>query len=128
MEIVKYLTAIGASCSTSAMDWSARNGYLDIVQWLHFNRSEGCSHNAMDDAALRGHLDIVKWLHFNRSEGCSYIAMKDAVRNGHIAIVKYLYENGLFTDRDSLRCAIEYAKNQRDTEIEIYLESVLAIE
>ena len=155
LEIVKYLTAIGASCSTYAMDWAARNGHLDIVQWLHLNRSEGCTTEAMDWAANNGRLDVLKWLHFNRSEGCttramdwaaefghldivqwlhlnryegcSEYAMIDAVRNGHIAIVKYLYENSLVTDRDTLRYAMEYAKALCYTEIEIYLELALAL-
>ena len=44
------------------MDWAAGIGYLDIVQWSHFNRSEGCSSNAMAWASKKGHLDVVKWL------------------------------------------------------------------
>ena len=110
LEIVKYLTAIGASCSTSAMDWAARNGYLDIVQWLHFNRSEGCTTSAMDFAAEFGHIDIVQWLHFNRSEGCSANALRSAALNGHINVVKYLYENSLVTDCHSYISALELAK------------------
>ena len=156
LEIVKYLTAIDASCSiyamvfaaqcghldivqwlhfngtegcsTYAMDWAARRGHLDIVKWLHFNRSEGCTTRAMDWAAEFGYLDIVQWLHLNRSEGCSEYAMIDAARNGHIAIVKYLYENSLATDRDLLKYVIKYVKRTRFSEIEVYLESVLAID
>ena len=91
----KCLTALGGSCSTYAMDWAAEGGHLDIVQWLHFNRSEGCTTSAMDLAARNGHLDVVKWLHLNRYEGCPTFAM----RSKHIAIVRYLVENGLVTDR-----------------------------
>lgn len=34
-----------------AMDLAARHGHLDVVKWLHENRSEGCTTDAMDLAA-----------------------------------------------------------------------------
>ena len=57
---------MGANCSTLAMNRASANGHLDVVKWLHFNRSEGCTTYAIDFAAANGHLDIVKWLHQNR--------------------------------------------------------------
>ena len=39
-----------------------------VLQWLHEYRTEGCTEKAMDGAALEGHLEVVKWLHHNRSE------------------------------------------------------------
>ena len=53
-------------------------GDLDVVKWLHENRSEGCSIWAMDYAANNGHLEIVKFLHENRTEGCTTCAMDNA--------------------------------------------------
>ena len=53
------------------MDWAAKYGHLEIVKWLHVNRTEGCTKNAMDLAAENGHLEVVKWLHENRTEGCT---------------------------------------------------------
>ena len=41
---------------------ASKKGYLNVVQWLHENRSEGCTHWAMDWAAENGHLDVVKYL------------------------------------------------------------------
>ena len=35
-----------------AMDYVAENGYLEIVKWLHDNRTEGCTND-------NGHLEIV---------------------------------------------------------------------
>ena len=32
-----------------AMDNAARQGYLEIVKYLHENRMEGCTTNAMDN-------------------------------------------------------------------------------
>jgi hypothetical protein len=37
------------------MNSAAENGHLEVVQWLHENRSEGCTEDAMDFAARNGH-------------------------------------------------------------------------
>src|SRR3989304_1963442 len=52
-------------------DKLAENGNLDVIKWLHENRTEGCTKCAMDDAAENGYLKIVKFLHENRREGCT---------------------------------------------------------
>jgi hypothetical protein len=63
------------------MDWAAECGHLEVVQWLHLNRSEGCTTNGIDGAAANGHLEVVEWLHGNRSEGCTANAMDWAAEN-----------------------------------------------
>ena len=93
IEIVKYLSNLGASCTTKAMDNAAFHGRLDIVKWLHVNRSEGCTTKAMDAAAMMVELKVVEWLHLNRSEGCTIHAMDNASTYGNIVIVKWLHEN-----------------------------------
>ena len=107
------------------MNAASREGYLEVVKWLHFNRSEGCSTNAIDLAAQNGHLGVVKWLHSNRSEGCSAYALLTAAQAGHKNIVKYLVENSLVTDRDSLRYAMEFAQLSGHHFIIEFLSSVL---
>jgi ankyrin repeat protein len=52
------------------MNATARYGRLEVVKFLHENRSEGCTVTAIDFAAKNGHLDIVKFVHENRTEGC----------------------------------------------------------
>ncbi|OWZ24626.1 hypothetical protein PHMEG_000307 [Phytophthora megakarya] len=42
---------------------------------------------AMDGAASSGALEVVKWLHRNRTEGSTTAAMNEAARNGHIRVV-----------------------------------------
>ena len=69
---------------------AAKYGHLDVVKWLHENRTEGCSVAAMDWAAKNGHLEVVKWLHVNRTEGCTEDAMDCAAENGHLEVVKFL--------------------------------------
>ncbi|EGZ11588.1 hypothetical protein PHYSODRAFT_336109 [Phytophthora sojae] len=81
------------SCTTDVMDLAARNGHLEMVKWLHYNRSEGCTTKAMDEAARGGHLEVVKWLHEHRTEGCTVGAMDSAAGGGHLEVVKWLHEN-----------------------------------
>jgi hypothetical protein len=38
--------------------WAAANGHLEVIEWLHENRSEGCTKRAMDWAAEYGHLEV----------------------------------------------------------------------
>jgi hypothetical protein len=47
-------------CSTDAMNYAAWNGHLEVVKWLHANRSDGCSEDAVDYAAGYGHLETLK--------------------------------------------------------------------
>ena len=41
------------------MNLAANSGHLEVVQWLHDNRSEGCTTDAMDRAAGKGHFEVV---------------------------------------------------------------------
>jgi len=89
------------SCTADAMNWAAEDGYLEIVKWLHLNRSEGCTIYAMNWAAAFGHLEVVKWLHKNRTEGCTTEAMNWAA-SGHLEVVKWLHENRTEVERKIL--------------------------
>ncbi|EGG19273.1 hypothetical protein DFA_02060 [Cavenderia fasciculata] len=86
-EVVEYLHNRGPLKADQAID-NAAYVSLDIVKFLHFNRTEGATTDAMDNAAENGHLEIVKFLHENRSEGCTTQAMDGASMNGHFEIVK----------------------------------------
>ncbi len=91
---------------TDAMDYAAGNGHLDLVKWLHKNRTDVCATNAMNYAALNGHLEVVKWLHKNRTEGCTTFAMNYASFNGYLDVVKWLHEN---RSEGRITSAIDYA-------------------
>ncbi len=56
----------GVQFTTQIMDDAAIHGRLDVVKWLHENRTEGCTKVAMSMATINGHLDVIKWLHENR--------------------------------------------------------------
>ena len=94
LEVVKWLHENRTEgCTTKAMNWAAENGHLEVVKWLHENRTEGCTTQAMDWASCNGHLNVVKWLHENRTEGCTIKAMNWAAHNGHLEVIKWLHEN-----------------------------------
>lgn len=84
----------------------------------------------MDDAALYGHLDIIQFLHQNRSEGCDRAIVKAAI-NGHFSVVKYLVENLLGTDfiQEAIDYPISFyysdEKKAKSQEIKNYLQSFL---
>jgi hypothetical protein len=44
------------------MNWAAARGHLEVVQFLHVNRTEGCTTDAISLAAQNGHLDVVHFL------------------------------------------------------------------
>ena len=95
LEVVKYLTESGASCSVNAMDFAAMNGHLKMVKFLHLNRSEGCD-SALIDASFKGHFEVVKYLVEN-AIGMDFIqlAIDVARRNGHLEITEYLQDHML---------------------------------
>ena len=92
--MAEYLT--GASipgCTKAVMDEAAKNGHLDVVKWLHTNRTEGCTEKAMNMAAENGHLDVVEFLHPNRTEGCTLEAICSAASNGRFDVALWLFAN-----------------------------------
>lgn len=77
-------------CSQAAMDGATKNGNIEIVRFLHQNRSEGCTKKAMNEAARYGHLDVIRFLQRNRTEGCTRSAMNNASQHGHLSVVEFL--------------------------------------
>jgi hypothetical protein len=93
IDVVTWLHNRNEGCTTDAMDYSSRNGKLEIVKFLHYNRNEGCTTKAMNWASAYGKLYIVKFLHKNRDEGCTATAMDHASKNGRRTIVTFLQDN-----------------------------------
>jgi hypothetical protein len=76
-------------------DLAARRGYLELIKAKAAEGAEmKFSTDAMDQAAGKGYLDVVKWLHENRTEGCTHWAIDQAIEYGHLDVVKYLYSIG----------------------------------
>ena len=91
LKVLEELSVQDNGCDwRKAMDIAARNGHLDVVMWLHENRTEGCSDWAVDYAAKYGHLEVVRWLYQNGYRGYRNWAVDLARMNGHHDIVEYL--------------------------------------
>ncbi|EGG18527.1 hypothetical protein DFA_04021 [Cavenderia fasciculata] len=108
VEFLHYNRSEGASSDT--MDEAAKYGQLDIVKFLHFNRSEGATTRAIDYCS---DLETIKFLHFNRTEGATTHAMDRAASKRHIEIVKFLDEHrteGATTDAMDLCSDLEIVK------------------
>eukprot|EP01133_Synstelium_polycarpum_P007480 gene7480-8751_t len=91
VETFKYFESIdGIYCDTNTLDHASS---LELVKYIHHNRTEGCTTDAMDYAAVQGRIDIVKFLHFNRTEGCTTWAMDGAASHGHMDVLEFLHFN-----------------------------------
>lgn len=84
--------------SNYAVGWAARNGYLEVVQYLHRNGADitADGNYAVIWAAERGHLDVVRYLHENGADimADDNYAIKMAQISGHSDVVEYLNRNG----------------------------------
>ncbi|KAG1687477.1 hypothetical protein DVH05_005168 [Phytophthora capsici] len=95
LDVVQWLHATYPEINSSkAMDHAAAHGHLAVVQWLHVVRKEKCTRRAMDGAAANGHLEMLQWLHSNTSAGCTTHAMDLAAGRGHLKVLKWLRANG----------------------------------
>ncbi|KAG2843108.1 hypothetical protein PC116_g2264 [Phytophthora cactorum] len=111
LDVVRWLHANRTEgCTKAAMDLAATNGHLDTVKWLQTHRSEGCTVEAMDGAASGGHLDVVKWLQKHRTEGCTTAAMDNAASGGHFAVLKWLSDKHAGCTVAALDGAATYGK------------------
>ncbi|EQC25135.1 hypothetical protein SDRG_16981 [Saprolegnia diclina VS20] len=120
MRFLRACHANGVACTTKTMDAAARNGQLEVLEFLHAYRTEGCSDaaltyaaalgdlptvqflrthypntgnlvNAMTTAARRGRLEVVAWLHALVPVGTAGSKLMDAaVRHGHLEVVTFL--------------------------------------
>ncbi|KAK1931446.1 putative ankyrin repeat protein L63 [Phytophthora citrophthora] len=72
------------------MTYAGSNGYLEVVRWLHENRSEGCSEEAFKFAAREGSLEIVKWLDANGFKSNLCDAVEIATTWGQLHVIKWL--------------------------------------
>ena len=109
LDIVKFLHKNKTkNCTTDSMDYAAKYGNLEIIKFLHYNRCEGCTNWAMDLAVINGDLEIIIFLNQFRTEDCSTLAMDNASRNGHLDIVIFLNQ---FRTEGCTRFALDFAAN-----------------
>ena len=123
LEVVKYLHENGADITENkyAIDWASHNGHLEVVKYLHAN---GAVISVIKWACINGHLDVVKYLHIHGADiaaGNNH-AIRWASRNGHLETVKYLHENGADIKAEN-NYAIKCASRNGHLEIVKYLHT-----
>ncbi|OQR93649.1 hypothetical protein THRCLA_08389 [Thraustotheca clavata] len=77
----------------TTINFTASNGYMNTLEFLHVHNYQGFSTATMDGASRNGHLHIVEFLHANRTEGHTEKAFLEAVRNGHLNIVRFFEQH-----------------------------------
>lgn len=92
LEMVKVLTNHKAKTTRKAMENAIANGHLEMIKWLHADRSERYPSSGLCIAARNGQLEIVKWLINNQIGSNGSKAVKIAVAHGHLAVVEWLQE------------------------------------
>jgi hypothetical protein len=99
--IVRWLVEHGCSArlSESVAVSAAKEGDLETIQWLHEHKVT-FTFSVMDTAARYDHLEVVEFLHLNRSEGCSALALIYAVVYEHDAVATYLRTQKLCLEVD----------------------------
>ena len=69
--------------NTSDFNIAVKYGRLDMIKY--FDKIGKCSKNPdIVIAAKNRCIDMIQWLHGNRTEECTTIAMDMAFKNGHI--------------------------------------------
>ncbi|ETL79603.1 hypothetical protein L917_19803 [Phytophthora nicotianae] len=93
LEMLKWLHLNRSEGSSSAaMDGAAANGNFEMLQWLLENCTAGCTTESIVSAARLGRLDIVKWLDQHYPNVHTLKAMSEAASVGHFNVVKWIYE------------------------------------
>ena len=77
------------------MDPEPFNDLPGAIHWLNNNWGKEQTIWAVIHAAKEGYIDIIQWIHANRpDEGCSTLAMDWAAENGQTHIADWLREHG----------------------------------
>ncbi|KAL7746687.1 hypothetical protein RI367_007966 [Sorochytrium milnesiophthora] len=73
---------------------TVKQSWVAAIEYFHTLSNAPFWPAVMDTAAAYGNLDLVRWLHQNRTEGCTAEAMREAARAGYLSIVKFLHAHG----------------------------------
>jgi hypothetical protein len=118
--------------SAKAVDEAARQGFVHVLRWLHFDRCNCVEEeqpvddmsgddeeagqsdsrwtpNALELAATNGHLPAVQWLTEHHREVCSgFEAFNAAVYMDHLEVAQFLYDD--IRSSCSVEQALEHAE------------------
>ena len=104
------------------MDFAAKSGHLQIIEYLNMYRGEKCTDWAMLYAAGLNHFEIVKYLHEHAGIQCTAKAMNKAAEVGNLGIVRYMCENDL--ESVNVQSALVVAGDTGQEHVVAYLKSL----
>ncbi|KAG3236170.1 hypothetical protein PI124_g18810, partial [Phytophthora idaei] len=87
----------------AAWEHAARNGYLEIVEWLVRYHPVGNTSRGLDAAARENHLHVVRWLLEHNLGRGARSGMHQAAIRGYLQVAQYLHEQG-FNGLASVSC------------------------
>ncbi len=90
IEVLKWVKENGGEWNNFSVDYAAKNGHLEALQWLH---KDGCVLKRTTCGLAINHSKILKWLH---ETGCTWdeTTCENAARAGKLDSLKYARENG----------------------------------
>ena len=122
LELLEYLIVIaGDSCTEYAMSWAARNGHMDVLVFLKESVDCNCTDTAANWAAARGQDRVLKWLYKNTQSRCCELAPMNAAGMGFMRVLVFLHENHPTCFRDT---AANYALDNGHVKISAWLNSI----
>lgn len=151
VDILQYLRDEATTCawqfSSKAVCEAARQGFVDVLRWLHFDRcnyveeeqpveedtdddqeedaesDSRWSPMALELAATNGHLPVVQWLTEHHREACSgFEAFNAAVYMDHLDVAQFLYSD--VRGSCSLEQALEQAEDGGAEETLAWLQAL----
>lgn len=121
----EYLIQNGADVAldnNKSIQYSAQNGYLEVINYLREHITDVPDNYLLQLAAQRGHLHVVKHFHNIGADitANDNTAVKYASENNHLEIVKYLHEHGAdITSENDF--ALRYAARNGNLNVVKYL-------
>jgi hypothetical protein len=91
---------------------------LEVMKFIHNNRTEVKFSNAINHASRAGNFEMVKWLHENRTEKF-YGVLEGAVFSGRMDILEWLHNN--LETRHEIGLPMEAAVGKGDKEMLMWL-------
>ena len=85
----------GCTSSVGANVAAARNGHLEVVEWIVKNLG-ATSNVPWIAASLNGHLEVLKWVRENALSWDAVHICCAAAYNGHMNILEWTVEQGCF--------------------------------
>ena len=122
VELLRWLLEVAYdSCTQYAMNWAARNGHMDVLVFLKERGDAECTNAAADWAAARGHDRVLEWLYENTRARCSELGPIQAAGMGYKRVLTFIHRNDPTLFRDS---TANFALNNGHDKLFSWLKSI----